>query len=74
MNYGIETGRVKFMVNRDGLPEAKKWAAMVIGQYRTAVLFKGDENRPPHHATYREFRRSFIESYVQLKRFYHGIR
>lgn len=67
-----EYGRINFVTSRDGLPETKSWALRTLRIYRTAVLKNGRDGSKPHHASFAEYRRGFIESYLQLKRFYYG--
>lgn len=64
-----ESGRIKFVINRDGIAEAKMWALRTLRIYRAAVLKNGKDGSRPHHASYREYRRGFIESYLCLKSF-----
>lgn len=58
-----EQQRLAFLTARDGLPAAKQWARRTAAIYRTAVLDK------QHYASSRVYRRTFIESYLQLKKF-----
>jgi hypothetical protein len=67
-----EKERIAFMLNRDGIKGALDFADRTMRIYRMSVLDKGDVNRAPHHATFPNYRRSFIESYLELKRFKHG--
>ena len=60
MNYGIETERLMFMINRDGLEEAVRFAVQTRNIYRTAVVKK---------KVSREMRRTYIESYLCFKQF-----
>lgn len=57
-----ESMRIAFLVDRDGIASATEWVCRTIGIYRTSVL-----NRT-HFASSREYRRSFIESYLSFKR------
>lgn len=66
----IETNRLNFVVNRDGLSNAVLFAKQSIQMYRTSVLLsrkRGYTN--PHHASLPHYRRGFIESYCAFKRF-----
>ena len=58
-----EQARIEFLIARDGLDGAIKWARRTAGLYRKALLHEG------HYAGNREFRKLFIQSYLELKRF-----
>lgn len=57
-----EQGRLDFLVRRDGEAAAVEWARRTMRIYRSAVL-----NRR-HFASTAEYRRQFIESYCEFKR------
>lgn len=63
-----EKARLEFLIARDGINAAKLFARRTAGLYRKALLHEG------HYARNREFRKKFILSYLELKRFaYTGI-
>lgn len=66
---GAEQKRISFIVGRDGLGNAKAWALRTARIYRAAVLKNGKDGSKPHHASFREYRRKYIESYLCLKKF-----
>jgi hypothetical protein len=57
-----EEHRIGFLVERDGRPATIEWVKRTLGIYRAAVLDKS------HFASRNEFRRGFIESYCDFKR------
>ncbi|HSE01403.1 MAG TPA: hypothetical protein VLB72_11785 [Burkholderiales bacterium] len=57
-----EQGRLDFLVQRDGPAAAVEWARRTMGIYRRAVLDKR------HFASKGEYRRLFVESYCEFKR------
>jgi len=67
-----EEKRIRFLVNRDGIIEAKAWAKRTMKIYRTAVLKNGKDGSKPHFASFREYKRGFIQSYLYLKSFSSG--
>ncbi|MCK5015564.1 MAG: hypothetical protein KAS32_00670 [Candidatus Peribacteraceae bacterium] len=73
---GRENYRIMFMVNRDGLQEALEWGRRAMLNYRRAVLQNGKFGRKFCHASTREYKRSYIQSYLCLKNFVHtdGVR
>jgi hypothetical protein len=60
---GDERARIERLIQRDGEAQARVWAHRTEALYRSAVL---DHN---HFAHTPEYRRRFIQSYLQLKRF-----
>jgi hypothetical protein len=65
-----EQDRIDFIIARDGLDGAIDFASRTIKSYRTAVLTSRKRgHKKPHHASLEMYRRSFIESYVVLKKF-----
>lgn len=57
-----EKARIELLVRRDGPVAAIQWVRRTLGIYRRAVLDKR------HFASTGEYRRAFIESYCQFKR------
>jgi hypothetical protein len=57
-----EDARIRFLLHRDGLEPTIAWVRRTQRIYRTAVL---DKN---HFASSAVFRRRFIESYCDFKR------
>lgn len=57
-----ERQRLGFLVERDGTEAAEKWARRTMQIYRRAVL------TPRHFASMAQYRRRFIESYCEFKR------
>ena len=57
-----EEGRIRFLLGRDGEAETIAWVRRALRIYRAAVLGK------PHYARSSVFRRGFIESYCDFKR------
>jgi len=65
-----EDSRIQFYINRDGLESAKDSIRMILKVYRKSVLCSKKRGHfKPHHASTREFRQAFIDSYLQFKRF-----
>jgi hypothetical protein len=72
-----EQSRIDFLINRDGIACARKWAARTAKIYRQSVLQSRKRgygigalsHKKPHHASFPYYRRTFIESYLALKRF-----
>ncbi len=62
-----ERERIERVSARDGVEQARAWARRTLALYRTAVL---DHEHYAHTAAYR---RRFIESYLELKRFVRGV-
>jgi hypothetical protein len=58
-----ERSRIERIIERDGPEQARAWARRTEALYRSAVL---DRN---HFAHTHEYRRRFIEAYLQLKRY-----
>lgn len=56
-----ERARIAWLIERDGAEQTRAWARRTAGLYRTAVL---DHS---HFAHSGEYRRRFIEAYLQLK-------
>jgi len=71
LNPGFRTEwpRIRFLIERDGLDAALVWCGNTMKIYRTAVLDRGNDNRRGHYASTREFKRTFIDSYQDFKRF-----
>lgn len=61
-----EGNRILFLIHRDGYDEAIAWSKRTKQIYRKALLNKS------HHANKPLFRKSYIESYLALKRFTRG--
>lgn len=59
-----EAGRIRFLIDRDGLEAAAGWAGRTMRTYRRVLL--------DQRATM--YRRPLIESYLALKRFRTGLR
>ena len=57
-----EDGRIQFLLQRDGFETTVAWIQRTLRIYRGAVLDKG------HHASTDGYRRGFIESYCDFKR------
>ena len=66
MQSNIEAQRIAFILERDGPENGREWIKRTMGIYRTAVLDKS------HHASKREYRRGFIQSYCEFKQFLKG--
>ena len=74
-----EKQRLDFIIERDGLDEAIAFAKRNVVIYRKCVLQSQKKLNAtpkhlrkfekPHHASFREFRRKFIQSYCDFKRF-----
>ena len=65
-----EKQRLDFIIERDGLVEAVAFAKRTMVVYRQSVLKSQKRGfEKPHHASFREFRRKFIQSYCDFKRF-----
>ena len=59
----LESDRIRFLVERDGIVVASETIRMYMNIYRSAVLNKN------HHAASRHYRETFILSYLEFKRF-----
>lgn len=57
-----EESRIRFLRQRDGDAAAIAWVKRTLAIYRSAVLDKS------HHASTAGFRRGYIESYCEFKR------
>lgn len=78
----MENNRIAFVIARDGIDAAKVWAQQTLAIYRSCVLssskrgygVKGSKfaDKKPHHASFREYRKTFIVSYLILKNFLRG--
>lgn len=74
-----EKQRLDFIIERDGLAEAVAFAKRTMVIYRKCVLQSQKKLNAtpkhlrkfdkPHYASFREFRRKFIQSYCDFKRF-----
>jgi len=71
-----ETGRIRFLIERDGEASARAWALDTARTYRRVVLRRHPRWRKPGetHATHTLYRRGLIQSYVALKAFALGDR
>jgi hypothetical protein len=58
----VESGRIRFLLRRDGLAATLAWVASTMRIYRAAVL------DPDHHASSALYRRGYIASYCDFKR------
>jgi len=64
-----EAHRIQFLIERDGPEEAKQTILTYARTYRRAVLDNGHCGGKRHHASLPQYRRTFIESYLEFKRF-----
>ncbi|OGA77750.1 MAG: hypothetical protein A3G81_29655 [Betaproteobacteria bacterium RIFCSPLOWO2_12_FULL_65_14] len=71
-----EENRLRFIEGRDGKAAAIAFARRTYGQYRECLLLKrrvldarGQKDRKPHHATFPEYRRGFVESCIVFRRY-----
>ncbi len=64
-----EQGRIQFLIDRDGKASAIDTIKLYIQWYRMAVLKNGKDGSNRHFASTRKYRRRFINSYVEFKRF-----
>jgi len=74
-----EAARLAFVENRDGIAGALAFAKQGVLIYRRCVLqsakrgygVKGSPfaDMKTHHASHREYRRTFIESYLDFKQY-----
>ena len=62
-----EEGRIGFLVQRDGRDATIAWVTRTMALYRRAVL------APGHFAGTPMYRRSFIRSYREFKRWLAGV-
>lgn len=74
--YGIEAERIAFLEARGGVPDALDFVRRAYWVYRASLLLKrrvldarGEHDKKESHATYREYRRSFIESCLAFRRY-----
>lgn len=63
-----EQNRIQFLLQRDGLPATIAWVDRTLRIYRAAVL---DQH---HFASTNGFRRGFVESYCEFKRWLSTVR
>lgn len=66
--YGVEQDRLSFLVNRDGVEGAYKFALQTRNTYRK-TFFARDRNGRKLFVHDRVYRRGYIESYLAFKRF-----
>ena len=74
-----EKQRLDFIIERDGLDEAIAFAKRTVVIYRKCVLQSQKKLNAtpkhlrkfekPHYTSFREYRRKFIQSYCEFKRF-----
>jgi hypothetical protein len=64
-----ELQRISLVVRERGIDGAIDWARQTMRTYRRSVLQDGRNGRPFHFASHGNYRRRFIESYLQMKRF-----
>lgn len=57
-----EGDRIRFLLHRDGVESTIAWVRRTLRSYRAAVLDKR------HFASSRPYRRGFIKSYCEFKR------
>lgn len=57
-----EEGRIRFLLERDGPEATVAWVGRTLRIYRAAVLDRS------HYASTDSYRRGFIESYCEFKR------
>lgn len=62
-----EHGRITFLLRRDGREATITWVVRTLGLYRRAVL------APGHFAGTPAYRRLFIQSYCDFKRWLAGV-
>lgn len=63
-----ELDRIKFIENRDGIAAALEFCVITRKVYRQCVLRSRKRGFiMPHHASFPEYRRGFIESYLAFK-------
>lgn len=68
--YGAETGRMIFVLNRDGMDAAIAFARQGRATYRHCVLLSAKRGiEKPHHFSFREYRRVAVKSYLGFKKF-----
>jgi hypothetical protein len=65
----VESERIDFLIRRDGHEKAREFAVRTLRAYRKCLLMTGNGGRKFHHASLPQYRRSFVESYLYLKRF-----
>jgi hypothetical protein len=71
-----ERFRLGFIEGRDGKAAAVAFARRTYDKYRECLLLKrhvlrarGEHDKKPHHATFPEYRRGFIESCLEFRRY-----
>jgi hypothetical protein len=65
-----EKQRIDFLLSRDGLEKTIEFVTKTKNIYKTALLHSKKRGYPnPHFATFPMFRRNFILSYLEMKRF-----
>lgn len=75
-DVGAETKRIQFYIDRDGLESAIESSKLIYKVYRKSLFMSAKHgyhstknDKKPHHASFREFRPSFIESCLSFRKF-----
>lgn len=69
-NYGIEHDRLTFIIERDGIDGAIKFAKQTYNVYRTSLKQSRKRgHKKPHHATIPEYRLGFVLSCLAFRKF-----
>lgn len=76
LGHRAEVTRLLFIERRDGYLAALEFAKRTYKTYRKCLLLKrrvldarGMRDKDPHHATFPQYRRGFIESCVAFRRY-----
>lgn len=64
-----EKNRLSFIENRDGKEAAKEFAQRTLDKYRECLRMDGRNGRKFHHASLPQFRRGFVESCLEFRRY-----
>ena len=64
-----EHNRILFVFARDGDAAAIEFARRTFAKYRECLRMDGRNGRKLHHASLPQYRRSFIESCLEFRRF-----
>jgi len=68
--YGVETQRLSFVIERDGMEGAVIFAKQTYHAYRAALKLSRKRGcQKPHHATLPEYREGFVMSCLAFRKF-----
>lgn len=62
-----EWDRIYFVQERDGMPAAREFVKRTLAKYAECLRKKGLNGAKPHHASFPQYRRGFVESCVAFR-------